>query len=240
MILHTCGDSFTYGYTLEDRNKSWPFILSKKLNCFDVKNYALVGGSNSRTVRKLYNANLQKNDVVVVAWSITDRFELGVSKNSDIQKNKHYIVEKNKEYELGNELEVDDKIITKRFFSQMTDRCIDKRLKELSLFLYKDFYNQEWFDEIFRTQYWSLINLFERKQVNWMMFNTWTSSTLTNPIWIDELNIEKYIFGTNDNATNFLMNNYGKKVINEHLYWNNLGHEKISNILHEFYKKIYG
>lgn len=239
MILHACGDSITYGYTLDDRNKSWPYILAKKLNCSEVKNYALVGGSNSRTVRKLYNANLQKNDIVIVAWTISDRFELGVNKNSDIQKNSKYIIKENETYSLGNELEIDEKIITKKFFSQMINRCVDKRVKELSSFLYQDFYNPEWYDEIFRVQYWSLINLFERKQVNWLMFNTWTESTLTNPSWTNEIKNKKYIFGVNNNATNFLLKKYGKKILNEKLYWNTLGHEEFAFVLCKFYKKLY-
>lgn len=239
MILHTCGDSFTYGFTLDDKTKSWPFILYKKLNCSELKNYALPGGSNLRSIRKLYNANLQENDIVIVSMSIADRFEFGVNKNSDIQKNNKYLIEENKQYELGNYLEIDENIITKRFFSQMKNRCVDKRLKNLSDLLYKDFYNQEWFDEIFRIQYWSLINLFERKKVNWLLFNTWCPSLLTTPTWRNEIENKKYIFGINDNANNFLIKKYGKQVLNEHSYWNYFGHEKISSILFDCYKKIY-
>ena len=52
MTLFTIGDSWTYGDELDNPKKeSYPYLLSKKLNCRLV-NYAVNGGSNDWMFRK--------------------------------------------------------------------------------------------------------------------------------------------------------------------------------------------
>ena len=49
MILFTIGDSWTYGDELDNPYKeSYPYLLSKKLNCRMV-NYAVNGGSKRQS-----------------------------------------------------------------------------------------------------------------------------------------------------------------------------------------------
>ena len=76
MLLYTVGDSFTYGYELQDPDKhSWPAVLANRLQ-FTLINHGRPGASNEYIIRKTFETVVSKNfDLLVVAWSSAGRRE---------------------------------------------------------------------------------------------------------------------------------------------------------------------
>lgn len=231
--LYSFGDSFSYGYNLKDKNKSWPNLLSQKLN-LKVINLAYPGGSNWRIARELFDINPHSNDLVVIGWTVSNRFEFGKNPSSDLFKNKEYLIEQNVgKYPFAN----NKGSKTQSFFSQITERAVDSRIKLFSEIAYNQLYNEEWFDEMFRIFYWASRCFLERKNVKWLMFDTWCPAVDSS--WKNELQHENYKYLGKNNIDYFL----SKKEKNVHEpsgYWNEMGHEKISNLLLQEYNRIYG
>ena len=79
--LLAIGDSFTQGSELKDFNMttpsavSWPYLLGNQLG-YDVVNRGVVGSGNIKMVRTLVEENINKYDLVIIAWSGFDRIEL--------------------------------------------------------------------------------------------------------------------------------------------------------------------
>lgn len=231
-VLYSFGDSFSYGYNLEDRTKSWPNLLGEKLN-FKVVNLAYPGGSNWKIVRELYNINLHSNDLVVIGWTISNRFEFGKNLNSDLFKNPNFLIDENKnKFNFANNINSE----TQPFFSQIVNRSIDSRIEIFSKIAYEQLYNEKWFDEMFRIMYWATRNFIERKNAKWLMFDAWCPSVDSS--WKNELKHPNYRYFGNNNVNEFLK----KKEKNIHYdsgYWNELGHEKVSDLLLIEYEKNY-
>ena len=81
MKLLTVGDSFTFGAELTSpSNDSWPVVLAQKNN-WTIRNRGKAGGSNDRIVRIVFEELPNKYDLIVVAWTSWDRFEV---KNGDM------------------------------------------------------------------------------------------------------------------------------------------------------------
>ena len=73
MSWYVNGCSFTYGYELEESEKTaWPSLISKLLNV-DVHNDAVNGGTNQRIIYKTIPA-IHDYDMFVIAWTHYDRF----------------------------------------------------------------------------------------------------------------------------------------------------------------------
>tara|TARA_Y100001972_G_C7634307_1_gene318410 strand:+ start:275 stop:928 length:654 start_codon:yes stop_codon:yes gene_type:complete len=78
-VLYSIGDSWTFGYDLENPSKEcYPYLLSKKLKC-ELVNEALPGGSNDWMFRKSIEW-ISKNDLsevklFIVGWSFVTRRE---------------------------------------------------------------------------------------------------------------------------------------------------------------------
>jgi hypothetical protein len=78
--LITFGCSFTYGQGLPDcltgdeapSQYSWTYLLSKKLNR-SLVNCGVPGGSNLQILNEILNFKFEKNDLVIVMWSLVDR-----------------------------------------------------------------------------------------------------------------------------------------------------------------------
>jgi hypothetical protein len=77
----TVGCSFTYGDELADRtNQAWPYLLAKS-NEWTLTNLGKSSGSNDRSVRVIFDEISKNYDLIVVAWTFHDRFEV---KSGDI------------------------------------------------------------------------------------------------------------------------------------------------------------
>ena len=73
--LLAIGDSFTYGEELADINNAWPYVLGHKLG-YEVTNLSKPASSNYRMLRCLLEEDINKYDLVIIAWSIFDRLEV--------------------------------------------------------------------------------------------------------------------------------------------------------------------
>ena len=78
-ILYTIGDSWTYGYNLENpETECYPYLLSKKLDC-DLVNEGLPAASNDWMFRKsiewIIKNDISKLELFIVGWSFPWRRE---------------------------------------------------------------------------------------------------------------------------------------------------------------------
>lgn len=72
----TVGCSFTYGEELTHPHAdSWPTLLARK-NDWDVVNFGKSGGSNDRNTRIVFEEIGNAYDLMIVAWTVPDRFEV--------------------------------------------------------------------------------------------------------------------------------------------------------------------
>lgn len=221
-MLYVYGDSFTYGLNLPDPSKSWGSVLSSKMNV-GFKNLAYPGGSNWRICRELQNTNLRKDDIVVIGWTISNRFEFGKLEEPT----------SNDRYPFAN-----PKNDIQPFFEQIVDRASDGRVRTFAQIAYNTLYDEEWFDNMFKTMYWATRSYLDRKQVKWLMFDTWCPTLNIDTPWKSELDNENYLYVGNNNMDCFLRTMF-KNVHYENGYWNELGHEKVSDLLLKEYEKKY-
>lgn len=231
--LYVLGDSFSYGMKLENKNKSWANLLSEKLG-YNLKNLSLPGGSNWKICRTIYDLNFDESDLIIIGWTISNRFEFGLSQFNDLGKNAQFYLEDNKKYYFANNQED----IAQPFTDNISQTTCDLRLKYFSELVYEQFYNEQWFDEYFRIFYWSVRNIFERKKCKWIMFDTWCPTLNINTPWKDELKHKNYFYVGNNNMDYFLRTMF-KNVHYRDGYWNELGHEKVSDLLLIEYEKNY-
>jgi hypothetical protein len=212
-MLYTYGDSFTYGWTLPDTSKSWGSVLSKKLNT-GFKNLAYPGGSNWKMCRELQNTNLKKNDIVVIGWTISNRFEFGKLDKSV----------PNDQYPFAN-----PKNDIQPFFEQIIGRASDDSVRTFANIAYGSLYNEEWFDDMFKTMYWASRSYLDRKKVKWLMFDTWCPAIDT--FWFSDMDHKNYVYRGKNNMDNFVRRNFDN-VHHESGYWNEDGHQKVADLLH--------
>ena len=232
-MLYVFGDSFTYGYTLPDRSKCWAENLGKKWD-LEVINVAYPGGSNWRIGREIQNLNITSKDIVIIGWTISNRFEFGKNPHSDLFKNPEFIIEENKDkYPFANNENSD----VQSFFDQIIDRVSDTRLQAFSEVAYNALYNEEWFDEMFRIMYWATRYYLEKRDIKWLMFDTWCSTVDSR--WRKDLNHLNYKYCGKNNINNVLKKTY-KGIHHESGYWNEKGHQKVSDLLLLEYSNIYG
>lgn len=211
-MLYTYGDSFTYGWNLQNLNKNWGTVLSKKLKV-GYRNYAYPGGSNWRICRELYNTRLRPNDIVIIGWTISNRFEFG-----KLDRTRFYN---------GQNKWANPKNDIQPFHQEIANRIFDPRISEFARTAYEVLSDDDWFDDMFNMLYWSVRSYLDRSKVKWFMFDTWTSNIL------DGMEHDNYVYSGRKN-----MNDYLKKRDNYHLekgYWNESGHQKVADIFYELY-----
>ena len=71
----TIGDSFTYGYELDNLDNAWPYVLARQLQS-NVVNKGANSSGNIKMVRSLIEETISDYDLVIIAWSGFDRIEL--------------------------------------------------------------------------------------------------------------------------------------------------------------------
>ena len=222
-MIYAFGDSFTYGYNFKKKNREhsiWPYFFSNELN-LPYTNMSAPGGSNWRIARQIHNLNIQEKDVIIIGWTIPSRFEFGVSKNYEqpLIKNdlEGDLIEEHKEYKV------------KRFFQQLSERTNDPNAKIFNTLAYTVYYNEKWFEEMFKIIFSSCVHILKNKKCNWLMFNTWTNQFSSKDPLFD---VPQYIFSTSD--INF-------KIKNQHNlnYWNVEEHKKVASVLFDSYKTLY-
>ena len=73
-MIHTIGDSFTYGDELPSQDLAWPTLLAKKINK-DVINLGKSATGNHRMVKRAIDAAIESSEIIIIGWSDCNRQE---------------------------------------------------------------------------------------------------------------------------------------------------------------------
>ena len=118
------GCSLTHGYGLKNQDDAWPNILASKCN-MDIINHGEPAASNKRILWKILTTDINKDDIVVVKWSYTNRW--CVIKDSD------------NIFNLGPWMKDKDSRLWYKNFYNDTDRIFDAQI----IIKYADYYLKE-------------------------------------------------------------------------------------------------
>jgi len=218
-MLHVFGDSYTYGFNFKDEadrtSKVWVSRVARKFGV-EYINHAVPGGSNWRTARILNNMNLKSEDIVIVTLSSSERFEFGVNPSHKPPR----IIDNR----IGDLIESDGDVITKRFFPQLIDRSSDSTAIKFAKIAYSTFYNPEWFLQMNDLMINTCMHKITTSGCRWLMFNTWCNEKQNN------FYPKNFCF-PDSNLT---------QILNTKDYWNPDQHIQVANIIYDQYVKIYG
>lgn len=216
-MLYAIGDSFTYGFNFkveQERIESvWPAQLADLLS-LPHKNLSVPGGSNWRMARLVTTLPLTPDDIVIIALSDNQRFEFGVSLN-----HKHPAPKLP-----GDINEVDGNLVTKRFFSALSERTVDAKAKELTDLAFGPFFNKTWFSQMHTVMCLAIAHRLQTIGCKWLMFDAWNM----NP----RIDIPNYIFPNSTMYDNIVQRKEGELI----RYWTKEEHGKIAKTL---YDKLY-
>jgi hypothetical protein len=225
-MLYTFGDSFTWGRNFIDISEEhrvkhiWPTRLAEKLNV-EYVNLAVPASSNWRTARKLLNLKLSPEDIVIIGWSEFSRFEFGVNPSHISPKNNT----------IADVTEIDGNVRTRKFNHLLTENTSDSKVSDFNKLAYNEFYNEQWFQEMFKVMFHSCCRVLEQSGCRWMMFNTWAvqyDKTST------EFDIPQYFLGQKTNMTEYIR---GTKTCS---YWSEKEHELVTDLLCDRLNNLYG
>lgn len=225
-MLYTFGDSFTWGRNFFDISEEhrvkhiWPTRLAEKLNV-EYANLAVPASSNWRTARKLLSLDLSSNDIVIIGWSEFSRFEFGVNTSHTSPQNNT----------IADITEIDDDIRTRKFNQLLSERTSDKKVKEFNKLAYNEFYNQQWFQEMFKIMFHSCCRVLEQSGCKWIVFNTWAKQYDKIST---EFDIPQYFLGQKNTMTEYIRNT------REISYWSEKEHELVADLLCNKLNELYG
>jgi hypothetical protein len=232
--LYTFGDSFTYGYNFlpdeELRKRStWPTKLSNLLD-YELVDLSIPGGSNWRIARLISSMNFESDCLVVIAFSTHKRFEFGVNQQHEIPE----VFLKNGVPLVGDLVEIDGKLLTKRFFPNLNERSTDIDAKIFSTIAFSEFFNAEWFSRMQGVNFNSIRHRLQKHK--WMAFNAWSKPFEPNDYWLQETHIENYVLGINGIMSEQVANTADDTFV----YLNENQHTVVANILLKESNSIYG
>ena len=225
-MLYTFGDSFTWARNFFDISEEhrvkhmWPTRLAEKLNV-EYANLAVPASSNWRTARKLLSLDLSSNDIVVIGWSEFSRFEFGVNTSHTSPRNNS----------IADITEIDGNIRTRKFNQLLSERTSDIKVKEFNKLAYNEFYNEQWFQEMFKLMFHSCCRVLEQSGCKWIVFNTW--ATQYDKI-STEFDIPQYFLGQKSTMTEYI------RDTKEVSYWSEKEHEFVADLLYDKLNKLYG
>jgi hypothetical protein len=232
--LYTFGDSFTYGYNFlpneELRKRSiWPTKLANLLN-YELVDLSIPGGSNWRIARLISSMDFELDCLVVIGFTTHKRFEFGVSQQHQIPE----VFVENGMPRIGDLVEEEGKLLTKRFFPQLDERSSDIDAKIFSAIAFSEFFNAEWFSRMQGVNFNSIRHRMQKHK--WMAFNAWSKPFEPNDYWLQEACIENYVLGINGIMSEQIANT----VDDTFVYLNEDQHTVVANILLRENTKIYG
>lgn len=225
-MLYTFGDSFTWGRNFIDISEEhrvkhiWPTRLAEKLNV-EYTNLAVPASSNWRTARKLLNLKLSPTDIVIIGWSEFSRFEFGVNPSHTSPKNNT----------IADITEVDGNIRTRKFNNLLTKNTSDSKVRDFNKLAYDEFYNEEWFQEMFKVMFHSCCHVLEQSGCKWLMFNTWAKQ-YDKPS--TDFDIPQYFLGQKTTMTEYIRGS------NSVSYWSVQEHDTVSTLLRDELNRLYG
>jgi hypothetical protein len=232
--LYTFGDSCTYGYSFlpdEDLRKRsiWPTKLAKALG-YELVECSIPGSSNWRMARLIASTSFEPDSLIITAFSTHCRFEFGVSPDHVTPP----VFVDNGLPVIGDLLEIDDKLITKRFFANLDKRTSDIDAKLFAVLAFSEFFNKEWFSKMQGVCFNSIQHTL--KNNNWLVFNAWTKPFEENDFWLKHANVKNYVLGLHGVMSEQVADTIG----NDLTYWSDEQHTAVANILLNEYRKLYG
>lgn len=251
-MIHVFGDSFTYGYNFlkqghtDFKNMVYPYFLSQKLNT-PVVNHSYPGSNNWRIGRKILSLNLNPDDLVIIAWTPTDRFELGVGDNHISIFDKVITVEDNNllynKYNFSSldELQFfddtvvnvvikDDDVYTRQFFPWGTNNKIkNHHFRAMYKYAYTHFGTTEWLQEMFLQIFCSTVYKLRMAKCKFRMFNTFTLPYEKSKNTL--LEIPEYIPEPYMDMTGFLRYGYEKRIKPAPTYWSVDEHLQVADMI---------
>ena len=243
-MIYVLGDSFTWGHNFfleknKDRKKLvYPYHLEQKLNT-KVKNLSIPGSSNWRLTRLLLNLPLTENDIVIIAWTESSRFEIPCSKSSilpndillcmedleDFELNKFY---DNENFVMGSFIEKSDQYFTRRIHPALFGRLEtikNQKFRKLIESYYMNFFDNSWHDDMFSIMFTSALYKLRMSKCQFRMFNTFISPTKKENTMFE---IPEYIFGYKKSMVNFLRPDQSNNI----KYYSISEHKKVAEILY--------
>lgn len=243
-MIYVLGDSFSWGlnfYLRKNKDRKqlvYPYHLEQKLK-MKVKNLSIPGSSNWRLTRLLLNLPLTENDIVIIAWTESSRFEIPCSKSSilpndiilcmedleDFELNKFY---DNDSFVMGSYIEKSDQYFTRRIHPALFGRLQsikNQNFRKLIESYYMDFFDNSWHEDMFGIMFTSALYKLRMSNCKFRMFNTFISPAKKENTLFD---IPEYIFGYKKNMLNFLRPDQPNNIN----YWSISEHKEVAEILY--------
>lgn len=244
-MIYVLGDSFTWGLNFFlEKNKDrkqlvYPYHLEQKFNT-KVKNLSIPGSSNWRLTRLLLDLPLTENDIVIIAWTESSRFEIPCRNSSilpneillhledleDFESNKLY---NNENFSMGSFIEKSDQYFTRRIHPALFGRLEtikNHKFRKLIESYYMDFFDDSWHDHMFSIMYTAALYKLRMSNCKFRMFNTFIAPTKKENSIFD---IPEYIFGYKKTMLNFLRPNKSDNTE----YYSISEHKNVAEILYK-------
>lgn len=174
-MLYAFGDSVSSGFGFvekgmsdaEARKLSWPYLLSQKFNQ-PLKDYTVPGCSNWSIARNIQRLPIASEDLVVIQWSSSSRYEIAVHDQFEYQKNTQNLV-----YESIDKLENNEDYKTKNICRSLISKTSDPTIKQYMTDVFKNFYNEHWSEDMFKVMFTSVCYTLDKIGCKYVMFDGW-------------------------------------------------------------------
>lgn len=232
--LYTFGDSCTYGYDFlpdeELRKRSiWPTKLADLLG-YELVECSIPGSSNWRMARLISSMVFEPDAIVVIGFSTHYRFEFGVNPDHELPE----IFVDNGRPRIGDLVEIEGNLRTKRFFSNLDERTSDVDAKLFAVLAFSEFFNKEWFSRMQGVCFNSIQHSLRNNK--WVVFNAWSKPFEPNDSWLASADIKNYALGLNGVMSEQVSHVRGQDLT----YWSADQHTTAASILESEYRRIYG
>ena len=193
-MLYTFGDSASFGSKFylegksieECRELSWPYLLSKRLGV-ELKDYSYPATGNWRVARILQGLDLKPEDIVLIQWSNSYRFEMGVSEGVEC------ITAPEQKFRLNELLDCfqeEDGLKTKSMCLSLVNKTTDSIDQQFMSIAYERYFNYRWYDEMFKVMLTSCLYKLEKSGCQYMMFDGWIPACYPE----DFTDVPQYVF----------------------------------------------
>ncbi len=211
-MIYVLGDSFSWGYNffLENipnrKELIYSYYLGEKLNS-EVKNLSIPGSSNWRIARVLMNLSLQKDDIVIIGWTVPSRLEIPVQ-NSSLLPNEIILTTETLDSVESNlhdnpnffmssfiEKDKDKNYLTRRIsptHMYKLDQIKNRKFKSFIESYYMDFYDVNYACDMFLVMFSACVYKLRISKCKFRMFNTFSVPTLEDN---DLVNIPEFFLG---------------------------------------------
>lgn len=174
-MLYVFGDSLSSGFgfiekgetTKEAKQKSWPNLLAIKIN-ETLVDHSFPGASNWTIARKIQNIDFDENDIVIVQWSTNYRFEIGVNDKFRYDKTENFGI-----YDNVDCLETESDYRVKTICRSLVSKTSDQNCKQYISDTFKNFYNEKWFDDMFKVMFNSVYHKLKNSGCKFILFDGW-------------------------------------------------------------------